>query len=808
MRRILDSSSAVRWVGLAVTLLLCATLWAADGEKETLEGRRVVRIDVDVPADVDATRVREVIRARVGDAYTPAAVEKDVAALYGLGEYTEIRVERKRLGEGVHLTYRMKRRAVIRSIAFEGDLRLSEDDLRGALDVSVGEPMVPYRLKLSIENLRSHYREAGYVFAHIEERRTETDEGVELAYTISAGARLNVEAVQFEGNEAISDRELRKLMESMTPGGLFGQGGYRPELLRSDLLALGEAFRRKGYLDATVGHEIVYDEAKERAYVLIRVRQGTLYTVERIVIRGAELFTTAQIIEVMTLAEGGTFSQELIDEALREIGRLYGRQGHVKAQTTVDRVFSEEAPSVTLRLTIIEGPKCTVNRVIIRGNHLTKDNVVRREVTLLPGDLANTDEIEETRRRLYNTGLFFVGREAAGEDPVAIRLLDTDDPTKSDVLIELMEGRPGILEVGGGWSSSVGIAGNLTITHRNFDATDFPKSWSELRRREAFVGAGQRLVLSLSPGAHYRDYRLSWLDPSVLDSPYQAGFDLYLQDYRWRTADYDESRAGVALRFGREFIEDLLVTVVPRFENIDISGVDPAASADALAAAGDHTRRSVAVTVDYDKRDSRWFTTTGYRVQGSLERGGALLLGGDLEYLREIIEARHWWTVRDQPGWGKHVLNVGGEIAMIQDTGSDDILIFDRFFAGGLGSLRGFEHRGVGPVDPVTGDHVGGECRIVLNTEYEFPLTKDTLWDSKNTMRGVVFVDAGTLESTLSDLSLSRLRVSAGVGIRLRLPVLGLQELPMGFYVATPIRDETTDDTESFSFSIGTGFEF
>ena len=113
-----------------------------------------------------------------------------------------------------------------------------------------------------------------------------------------------------------------------------------------------------------------------------------------------------------------------------------------------------------------------------------------------------------------------------------------------------------------------------------------------------------------------------------------------------------------------------------------------------------------------------------------------------------------------------------------------------------------------GPVDPLMGQHIGGEYKVVLNTEYEFPLVKDTVWEAKDVMRGVVFVDMGMLEPAFSGLGLSRLRASAGVGIRLRLPALGLQKIPMGFYFATPIRKEPGDDTESFSFSIGTGFEF
>ena len=444
-----------------------------------------------------------------------------------------------------------------------------------------------------------------------------------------------------------------------------------------------------------------------------------------------------------------------------------------------------------------EGPPCIVNKVMIRGNWRTKDHVIRRDVSLLPGERINTDKVKESKRRLTNTGLFFSSDPRhAFEAPVRISFLDTEFEDRSDVAVEVTEGGLGNVNVGAGWSSTVGLVGNLRLTLRNFD---FPTGEHSLLSALAWTGGGETLTLSLSPGTDFQDYRLSWFNPSVWDSPYSTGFDAYIRDFAW-SQYYRDGRKGLALTFGRRFFEDLRITLAPRIERVEISDLSDAAPADAFAVEGTHNRRVLTLTASYDKRDNIHLPTTGYRLTAFTEMGGTLL-GGDGDFMREGMEARGWWTVWDQVGWGKHVVNFGGEIGLLQSTGSKDVPIFDRLFIGGLGSLRGFEYQRVGPVEPASGRQIGGKYQATLNTEYEAPLVKDAI-------RGVLFVDAGMLERSFSDLDFSRVRAAMGIGVRIRIPQMGMQQVPIGLYFSSPIQKESTDKTESVSFSIGTGFEF
>ena len=181
-----------------------------------------------------------------------------------------------------------------------------------------------------------------------------------------------------------------------------------------------------------------------------------------------------------------------------------------------------------------EGEKYYVNKVIIRGNLITQDHVIRRSVTILPGDLANTDALEETKRRLREHRVLLRPRAAAGKARRCASASWTAPQPGKTTTSSSRSSRAAWanFSVGAGFSSTLGLIGNITLTHRNFDATAFPTSWAEIMRGEAFAGDGQQLTISVSPGTILNDYRLSWTNPSVWDSPYSVGFDLYLHDIR------------------------------------------------------------------------------------------------------------------------------------------------------------------------------------------------------------------------------------------------------------------------------------
>jgi outer membrane protein insertion porin family len=754
------------------------------------------QIDIEAPPKADIGRIRDTIRTREGDRYAPAAVEADITELYRLGDYRNIRVRHEPVPGGVRLVYHIELRPRISAIRLEGEYGVQEDTLLGLMQCKVGAPASPPLLKVDLEALRLHYREEGFLYADLKQEILPVEDGVDVLYRIEAGPHVAVEDLRFEGFADVPLDEVRKIMISVKESGLFGRGRFDPTLLRSDILAIRELLRRRGYLNATVGYEMLFDDARERLHAVVRAGLGKLYRVKTIAFEGAEVIAEEELRKTLRLRDGDPYSQEVLDKDLEALRALYGRRGYVKAQATATHRYDPDEPLVLLSLRIAEGPLTYVHRVLVRGNHVTRDRVIRRDVSLLPGDIANTAELEETKRRLLNTGLFASSDKSVGDDGVNVRLVDTDQPDRSDVVVDVMEHGRGEFGIGASYHSEFGLMGNLRFTLRNFDALAWPRSWREMWSPYAFSGGGQTLNVSLTPGYDYQDYRLSWFNPSVWDTPYSTGFDLYARQTNWPDY-YDERRVGGSFTVGRSFFHDLGVSLTPRIERVKISNVDDSAPQEAKDSAGDYLRASLALNAVYDRRDNRFFTTDGYRVEAGVEMAGTAL-GGDINLVKETLEARRWWTVFEPEGWGKHIFSVGSRLGFLQRT-RGDVPIFERFFMGGLDSLRGFAVHRAGPVDPASGRQTGGDSLFLGSVEYEIPIVRDYV-------RGVAFIDSGALAD--NGFQFSSLRMSAGGGFRLRIPVMGMQRVPVCFYIATPIRSQTGDQSETVSFTVGTMFGF
>jgi len=795
MRRVL------LWTNIVVAAFLAPWARIAWGEAEELAGRPIVEIRIEAPPTADLARIRAAIRTREGDAYDEESVRRDLRALLALGDIAPTtRVEPEATDGGVRLIFRVDLRPRVARIRLEsgGPLPVSESKIKERLGVREGSFADPYRLKVDLQSLRSLLREEGYAFAEVSQDVRPIEEGVEVVYRIAAGHRVKLREVRFEGNQDIPERDLRAVMVSVERDWLFGARRFDPALIERDLDAIRETVRRRGFLDATVEHELRYDEDRRGARLIVRIRQGPLYRISRILVKGAQTIPTPEILGAMSLHEGDPFSRDALDRDIEAIRSLYGRRGYIRARIEPVPTVDETRPEVSLVLEIEENLLYHVRNVVIRGNRITKDHVIRRDVALAPGDVADASGLDDTVRRLRRTGLFAPSPES-GKEAVRAEFLDTEEPGLADLLVEVVEGERGTVSVGLGWNSDLGAVGNLTLHLNNFDALDLPTGWRDFISGGAWLGGGQELTLSLSPGSEYSEYQFTWTEPRLMDSDYSLSLSAYLRNFFWED-HYHEARTGGSVTVGRRFGEYWRAALTGRVERVHVGHLSDNAPGDAVSARGGHWLHTLELSLAHDTRDDIFLTTSGHRVEGAVEMAGTIL-GGDVDYLRETIEARQWWTVFTQKNGLKHVVSVGGEVGLMQTTSSDSVPIFQRFFMGGLATPRGFEYRGAGPADPVFGEQIGGEYLALLGAEYEAPLYRDIV-------RGVVFVDTGALERSLADFGGDSVRLTTGVGLRIRLPAMGGVRVPITVYLAVPILDQPEDETQPFNVSIGTGFSF
>ena len=797
----------ILWLAAAQALWMAWAVGPAFPQAAPAEPKLVIkRIDVEGNQRVSASAVRATIRLKEGDPYEAKAVDDDVSRLWTLGAFEDIKVERQPFEGGVRLVFTVKERPTIGKIIFAGNKALADSKLREALDFKEKDYLNRYLAQTGRDKLAEKYHDEGYQFAEIALKIDEAARPITVTYTLREGPRVRIRAINFTGNTAYSAAKLRSLMQTSVYRWILNPGVYKDDVLRNDLFTLKDFYRSNGWLDVVVARELTYSDDKASLTVTLHIQEGERYKIEGVVITGNDLFTGAEIRKKLVLKEGSYFVSDDMRKDQGAIQDMYGEQGYIDAQVKPRTSLSEAGAQLKVRYDIEEKRRVYVERVQIRGNEKTQDHVIRREITLNPGERFNTLKIKDSQNRLRNTGLFQSFDPKGGVVPIKFDTEPGTEPDRRDLVVDVTEGKTGELNMGVGVSSNTGLVGEFSITQENFDITDFPKSWSDFVSGNSFVGGGQVLTLRARPGTERQDYLLSFRDPSVFDSPYGYGMSAF---YSQRVRDYwDEDRFGGTISVDRAFWKNWRAGVSWIPENVQVTNLssevtDPAGPVtDVIAAQGWHSDTSVKFDLIRDTRDNRFLASDGSRVEGSIQIFSQAL-GGNYDFAKFEVEAKKYFTLFTVPNWGKHILSLGGDFGVEAPFGSTTSApVFDRFFAGGPGdaaSLRGFRFRGIGPVQGARHVQVGGDVMLLGTVAYEFPIVQDTI-------RGVVFGDAGKVASDFDTFDQEKVRASAGVGLRLRFPFFG--GIPIALDWGVPVSQQQYDRTQVFSFTIGTGVRF
>ncbi|MDH3960425.1 MAG: outer membrane protein assembly factor BamA, partial [Desulfuromonadales bacterium] len=406
----------------------------------------------------------------------------------------------------------------------------------------------------------------------------------------------------------------------------------------------------------------------------------------------------------------------------------------------------------------------SVERINITGNTKTRDKVIRREMKLVEGDLFNATNLKRSKARINNLGFFEavdVGTSAGSDDS----LMNVD--------VKVEERSTGTFSVGAGYSSVDGLVGQGSITQENF------------------LGRGWRLNLAASLGSDSTTYQLGLTDPYFLDTRWTLGGEIYQTEREW--TDFSRDATGFAIKAGHPVGEYSRVLVTYRFEDKEIYDVDFFASQTIKDQEGTSTLSSVTTTYTYNTTDNRLDPSSGMDLSATWEFAG---VGGTEKFSKYILDSRHFWPWK----WDT-VFSAHGQLGYVHDLGGDseDVPIDERFFLGGIYSLRGFESREVGPRDEF-GDFIGGDTEAYFNFEYIFPLVKDL------GLKGVTFFDVGNTWNSEDfwgedDDAFASWRYSAGAGIRWLSP-MG----PMRFEYGFNLDARDYEDNGKFDFMIGRFF--
>ena len=735
-----------------------------------------IRVETDGAVPVDESFVRAHIAQRAGAEFDRALATQDLRALEQTGRFDQISIRAEPSPDGIVLVYVVRARPRIGRIEIAGADRLGNRRARETLELALGAPADEAKLAAGARRLRDLYQKELYSDAEIDWRieTADTAGNATVRVTVREGLPARVSQIRFVGNSAISSSDLEARMRQ----GRFqwykpwhwvsGAGRLDSDNLEADAHAVRSVYLDRGYLDARVAPAELERVSPHRLRATFRIEEGRPYRLSSVRVRGAALFPEETLLQAAGLSAGAPASAAAIDAAARAIGDFYGNRGYARAAARPVLDPDAERGEVGVVFDVREGPLTRVRDVLIRGNAVTKDRVLRRELTVLPGDPFNRARIRTSENRLRNLGYF--ARVETVTEP-------TPDPALADLAFEVEEQRMGQAMLSVGFSSIDQISGALEISHGNFDLREWPP-----------VGGGQKIRARAIVGTRRNDLEFSFIEPWFLDRRLALGLDAFRSEKRYLSSDYNQRNTGGSVSLTRPVGAFERLRLAYSLEEISIYDVSDSASERIRAEAGDRIKSALTLSLSRDTRDRFFVPTRGHHVIATVSFAGGPLGGETNIYSLELSATQHI------PVWRDHVLSLRARAAVV-DThgGADRVPIFDRLFLGGATTIRGFKFRDVGPRDDL-GDPIGGRSMTMATAEYTVPLG--------GPFRAAAFYDVGLVDAEAYSFSADP-NSSYGVGLRVDIPML-----PLRLDYSWPLQTDEFNDRSSgrFSFLIGYGF--
>ncbi|MBN1818017.1 MAG: outer membrane protein assembly factor BamA [Sedimentisphaerales bacterium] len=790
----LDTAGGTRpgRAGTILCMMVCCAAWggAQKPAPTDLESLRIGRIEVRGNVSLARTEILSTARARTGELFDAASAEEDIKRLAKL-EGVEYAYYNAAVEEGqITLTFVVVERNLVRDIAFIGNKHFKDLVLTRELGFKVGDYLDSFVAAAAVETLAEKYKSKGYAFVEVKLDEAQMARG-RVEYTIQEGPRVKIREVRFRGNRSLESKELKKAIKTRTRKFLFWSVDYTKEQLEADILKLQQAYLKSAFLNAAITTETEFVQDKTGVVVTFVIDEGREYVVRQIAIRGNTYFTEESLRQKLKLVEENKYTPQRAEHDAKAIRDLYLAEGFVDAAVTHRRSFVGDS-EVDVDFEIVEGGRFKIGSIEIAGNETIKDNVFRHvldEEGFTPGQWYNAQIARGDGKGDLET---IVRRTTITQSAKITPAPPAPDSDLRDTTLSVIEGQTGSIMFGAGVASDDGLMGQIVYDQRNFDISDWPESLAELIHGKAFKGAGQQFRISLNPGTEVSTWQISFTEPYLYDLPVSlevGGFGFE----RWRES-YDEDRTKAYVSLEKRYQDDWRRGISLRLENVKVSNLEWDAPREVREDEGSNTLFGVRFFFRKDTTDNRYIPSSGYNFTAGYEQ-----VVGD--YTFGIVSATQRWyrtlytdladrkTVLETKLYGASI--VGG-----------DAPIYEKFYAGGTGSIRGFDYRGVSPrglqyspylalANPERKDPIGSDWILTGNVELAVPLESEVLsW--------LFFVDTGLIEE-------GGVRASVGTGIQVLLPQW-FGPVPMRFEIAAPFMKDDEDETRTFSFSVGALF--
>ncbi|MGD8992382.1 MAG: outer membrane protein assembly factor BamA [Desulfobacterales bacterium] len=726
--------------------------------------QKILAINVEGNRRIEAEAIKRVVKTQPGDIYNLKSLSGDLKAIYAMGYFDDIRIMADSQPDGISVTFKIKEKPTLRKVSFSGSRwAFKDEEIEEVITAKRGSILNINVIQNDMDRITELYKEENYhnvkVGYKIDERK---DNQADLEYIIDGGEKFQIERINFEGNSAFSDKQLKRQMttaETNILSWFTSAGDLNENNLEQDVAKLSSFYKNNGYMQARVGEPVVNFVGNE-IEITIKIDEGPRFKVGKVAVTGDLILPAEKLSASLNISQEEFYNRETLRNDVLTITDLYANRGfaYVDVAPSVDE--DSEKRVVDITFDIKKNQEVYFEEIIISGNTKTRDKVIRRQLHVYEQERFSSRRLKRSVRNLYRLDFFEDVKvdttKGSADDKMVLKIDVTEKPT-------------GAFSFGAGYGNADLFYGTASIAERNL------------------FGRGQRLELKASLGSKTQNVNLSFTEPYIYDIPLSGTLSLYNWQYNYD--EYDKNSFGSGLSFSYPIFNYTRARLGYVYDLAKITNIDDNAPNSIKELKGKNTKSSVITGLQYDSRDNLFVPSEGASHGFSFEFAG---LGGDIGFMKYVADTAFYI-----PLFWEFVVSPHLEAGYVNKTRDKKLPDYEKFYLGGIGSLRGFKRDDLAPVDS-DGNAVGGDMYVQFNLDLTFPLVKS------QGVFGGIFFDTGRVygEDETIEFNPSDLRQSAGLGIRWLSP-MGPVRLEYG-WILDP--EDTDSGPGNWEFSMASAF--
>lgn len=728
----------------------------------------IIKIIIKGNNRIEADAIKRVIVAAPGDFFIPKKLSNDLKAIHSMGYFEDVRIEAESTSKGKIIYFNVKEKPTIRKILIKGNSNKFDDEkIKENLNIKTGSILNIFKVQKNVKRIEALYKEKNYHNVKVDYKIIELKNNqADLTFIVVEGEKVLIKTIKFIGNKAYNEKKLKKILKSSEKGffsWLTSSGDMKKEDLNEDVARLAAFYHNNGYIQAKIGEPKV--EFKESCIeITIKINEGVQFKVGKVYIKGDLVMAKEKMLEKIKISNQEFYNRQIVQNDVILLRDIYSDEGYAYAKIFPRTEKDFDKLVVNITFDIKKGKLVYFEEITISGNTKTRDKVIRRQLKVYEQELFSGARLKRSIRNLYRLDYF---------EDIKINTPKGSSDDKMILKIDITEKPTGSFSFGGGYSSTEKAFAMASVSQKNL------------------FGRGHILDLNGKWGDVTKKYSLGFTEPWLFDIPLSAGVKLY--DWEYEYDAYDKRSRGGRFKLGYPVFDYTRAYISFLYDEADIEITEedetPQSIVNLVEDVGDEgiITKSMTAELRYDSRNRMFNPTEGSDHKMTVEYAG---FDGDIGFTK--CTASTGWYI---PLFKDLVGFVHAKGGYVRENSDGNLPDYERFFLGGINSLRGFDWEDLSPED-VDGNEIGGDKFVQFNVELLFPLFKEAGF------MGVIFFDTGDVYDNDEDIDLGELRESIGCGFRWYSPV-GPIRLEYG-YILDPV--EGQGEGGQWEFTMGGAF--